>query len=690
MRIEPSLSFKKSVKKTIVSIVIFALTYVLLLCTAVGITIGFTLLGVWIFTMKPMLYTGILCIGLFASGLTVLYFLIKFVFASTKEDRRGLVEIKEEDQPNLFGLIREVVEQVDTQFPKKVFLDPHVNASVFYDSSFWSMFIPIRKNLLIGTGLINSVTQQELRAILAHEFGHFSQRSMKVGSYVYHVNHILYNMLYNNDTLNKLLDKWDNMSSYSAIFIKLSAFIIKQIQAILDKLYRYVNHHYMALSREMEFHADEIAAHVAGSKALADALLRLPFAHYALQSVLSFYEEKVIINVRPRNIYPEQHFVMELWAKKFNCAAQHGFPLITIDQLPRIYRSKLNITDQWTSHPSAEDRVKALQTLNINTPETDVKPAMLLLANNDTIGNLFANTIFDDDRYTEGSTQYSLEDFQTQFLNFVAKSELDTKFNGYYDQHTFSFKATELLSSISMDEQPRFEDLYSDQRVENLNELLTLKNDISVLQAIKAKELPVKSFDYDGHKYAAEQVDQLLEELEKDVFQREKELEQYDLQIFHYFRELAINQSRKNDFEQVYNDYVAVQTYVEENMRLHQEIIDNSVFLFQTLSYEDIEARLSDLARRESRLKRELKHLLADMVIQQELEEKIKAGLARYTNEELSYFHVDEYHAENLDLLMQAIQQFEVLSQRHLFLAKKRMLDFNLSLVENSFRQAVS
>jgi hypothetical protein len=36
-----------------------------------------------------------------------------------------------------------------------------------------------KKNLTIGIGLINSTSVGELKTILAHEFGHFSQRSMK-------------------------------------------------------------------------------------------------------------------------------------------------------------------------------------------------------------------------------------------------------------------------------------------------------------------------------------------------------------------------------------------------------------------------------------------------------------------------------------------------------------------------------
>ena len=71
-------------------------------------------------------------------------------------------------------------------------------------------------------GLINSVTHDELKAILAHEFGHFSQKSMKVGSYVYHVNHIIYNLLYDNGSYDVMVQKLANVSSYFVLFITIA------------------------------------------------------------------------------------------------------------------------------------------------------------------------------------------------------------------------------------------------------------------------------------------------------------------------------------------------------------------------------------------------------------------------------------------------------------------------------------
>lgn len=183
-----SKEFKKQTLRTIFSLVIFAAVYILILVAAVGLTIACVYGGIMMVVLAPRLVTIGLGIGLASLGFFILYFLFKFIFTSNKVDRSHLQRITREEQPDLFLLLDDIVSKVGTTFPKNVYLSSEVNASVFYDSSFWSMFLPIRKNLQIGLGLVNSVTHDELKAILSHEFGHFSQRTMKVGSYVYNVN----------------------------------------------------------------------------------------------------------------------------------------------------------------------------------------------------------------------------------------------------------------------------------------------------------------------------------------------------------------------------------------------------------------------------------------------------------------------------------------------------------------------
>ncbi|WET66883.1 M48 family metallopeptidase [Sphingobacterium sp.] len=680
MKVQVSANFKKHALKTILSIIVFAITYILLLILAIGITVGFTLLGIVIFVSKPMFLTAVLCLGLFGSGLTILFFLLKFVFTSTKVDTGDLTQIYQVDEPQLFALIHEVVKEVDTSFPKKVFLSHDVNASVFYDSNFWSMFLPIRKNLQIGVGLVNSVTQQELKAILAHEFGHFSQKSMKVGSYVYHVNQIIYNMLYKNESLDNMFEKWGNISGYSAIFVNLSIFIIQQIQHILKHLYEYVNLSYLALSREMEFHADEIAAHVAGSQALADSLLRLSFANHALTNVLTFYDSKFSENIRSSNIYPEHRCVMLMFAERNRYQMRNGLPQIELATLKKYDKSKLNLENQWSSHPSDEDRVKALQKLNIIKTETANEPAIALLSNGAAVANQISDKIFSGVAYQQIPSALEITSFTEDFEKRIAMHAIDQRFNDFYD---YNHPILKEAASMSREQAKQsFEELFADSKVDALYELNSLENDKYVVEAISKGEIKLKTFDYDGTKYRPADAAELLQKIAGDIAATKQKIADYNRQIHFYFEQLADAQGKRPEFEQKYEDFALFDKNYEAGQARYNEMAENTTFIFQTLPFADIEARLSDLKRREEEFKRELALLLDFPESKLDLEERLISSLDSYISSELIYFYIDHYNEENLQIMFNAITTYKKLLDDHHFTKKKHYLNVMLTLEE--------
>jgi len=154
-------NFKKMASRAIFSIVVFIIVYILLLGLAVGLTVLCGYLGLSIIAARPSFITLLLGLGIASVGVFILIFLVKFIFKTHKIDRSHLIEITRHEEPKLFQFIQEIVDEVQTDFPKKIYLSSDVNASVFYDSSFWSMFLPIKKNLQIGVGLINSVSEDE-------------------------------------------------------------------------------------------------------------------------------------------------------------------------------------------------------------------------------------------------------------------------------------------------------------------------------------------------------------------------------------------------------------------------------------------------------------------------------------------------------------------------------------------------
>jgi len=438
----------------------------------------------------------------------------------------------------------------------------------------------------------------------------------------------------------------------------------------------------------MEFHADEIAAHVAGSKALGDSLLRLTLASHAFQGVLAFYQSKINQQVRSQDIYPEQQFVLAELAKQHSFKMQDGLPFIELHQLARMYRSQLNLDNQWASHPSDEDRVKALHKLNIVIADSVNTPAMDLLHDAASIRARIARSLFNDNYYTTTPSTYSFSEFQQHFLDFANKENLDQQFNGYYDQHDID--QTAMPSLPIGDSTARFEDLYSDTKLENINELIALQNDRSVLQAIQDGHIAVKTFDYCGLKYFANQTATVLQQIDARISLLEDEVAQHDKRIHHYFRSQAINQAQEEVFQERFRRYTEAKNLLEENSKLVNELSEDTSFTCERQEHPDIEARLRDFARKEPRLKEALRALLSHASIRSELDDALKNDLEKYTEHQLTFFHVDEYDNDNLGLMMNAITQLGILSQRHVFLSKKQLLNFFLQLQENRLKQGVS
>ncbi len=322
MSITISKSFQEKATKSVFAIVLFLFVYLLLLFAAAGLTALCVVGGFAIIVAKPMFFTLVAGLGLASIGIMIFIFLVKFAFKKHQTDLSAFTEIDRASQPTLFTFIDSIVAEVGTDFPKKIYISNQVNASVFYDSGFWSMFLPIKKNLHIGMGLVNTVSEEELKAILSHEFGHFSQKSMKVGSYVYNVNQVIFNMLYDNDSYTKMVQSWANVSSYFVFFVGIALKIVEAIQWVLRKMYAVVNKSYMELSREMEFHADAVAASVTGYLPLKSSLLRMDLADKSFNAVIGFYNNKFEEAWISKNIFEEQFFVLQFLASK------EGFPVV--------------------------------------------------------------------------------------------------------------------------------------------------------------------------------------------------------------------------------------------------------------------------------------------------------------------------------------------------------------------------
>jgi Zn-dependent protease with chaperone function len=674
-----SKDFKQGATRAILSIVLFVLVYLLLIIAAVGLTVACGYAGIKIIILKPSLLTLMLGIGLLSMGLLIIIFLIKFIFTSTKTDSSHLIEITKAEEPQLFAFIEDIVKQVNTNFPKKVYISSEVNASVFYDSGFWSMFLPVKKNLHIGLGLMNAVTVDEFKAILAHEFGHFSQRSMKVGSYVYNVNYIIHNMLNDNTSYNNLISRWASVSGYFSIFVAGGIKIISGIQWVLGRVYNVVNINYLALSREMEFHADEIAAHVAGPQALATSLVRLDLASSSLSTVLDFYELKIPENIKPQNIFPQQYYAMNQSANEFGIAFEHDLPMVTLSTMSRFNKSKLSFSDQWSSHPSNEDRIKKLESLDIKIQNTNNSPALNLFIDKEKVQAKVTEQLFANITYLGEISWHAQDDFANEFLATRQKNTLPKKYNNFYDDQSFlpiDFNELKLRPVKEVNES----ELFSNEAVDIVYESIGLESDIKIIKQIANGDTAIKSFDYDNLRYSVGSGAMLVAPLERKLEEMKISVVEMNKDIYAYYYNIARNNGKAPDYESKYASYDCYNKIMDTEIAVVNEMYELTSFLNETHQFEVIKVKMEKVYNKEKEFKEKIKVLLENTAYNTTTNRDVDDVFANYLSKNRVYFSVDEYYNDELRILFDALNCYTIAVNRLLFNLKKDFLDFQSTL----------
>lgn len=677
MDIQLSSNFKKMTSKAIFAIIIFILVYLILLLLGIVLTALCIYGGISLIIAIPKFLTIVLGIGLASLGIMIFIFLIKFLFKEHTVDRSHLTEISRSEYPELFNLIEDIAKEAKTRFPKRVYLSSDVNAAVFYDSSFWSMFFPIRKNLQIGLGLVSTVTEQELKAILAHEFGHFSQRTMSVGSYVHNVNQVIFNMLYDNDSFDGMIQAWANLTGYFSIFVIIAVKIIHGIQWILQKMYGFVNIRYMALSREMEFHADEVAANIAGSKPLEDSLLRLDLSQRAYNWTFNFYENRAGDNVISKNIFKDQFVALKVLAKENKIPFENGYPKVSLQERGKYNLSKINIEDQWASHPTTEERVIALQKLNIVKAENKTNPAISLFSNGESLEEKVTNQIFYRAVFLGNAISLNVEEFEKELLAEVENNKFPDEYNEYYDNKNPNIFDLENINDF--ESEATLDTLFGKEIVNSVYKLIAIRGDKNILESISRKEIKLKTFDYEGRKYKVKEANDLMSKLDKEIEDLEDKITKNDINIYRFFYTKAQAKGKEQELKAQYIHFFEQDDICNKRFHIYNTFIGLTNQLRVASQQEQVEAVFREISDLEIKLKAEIKSLMEDPALNKEISQAIKDNFDKYLSRNWSYSANELADQEYLNVLFSAINNFNYLTSRSYFVTKLSLLRFQIA-----------
>lgn len=261
-----------------------------------------------------------LAIFMVVSGVTIL----KAIFPRRDRFEPPGPEITEADQPELVAEVRKVSDELGEPLPHGMFVAHDVNAAVTEERH---LFGEPRRHLIVGLPLLDVLSPQELRAVIAHEYGHYVGGDTKVGRWIWRTRAAIgrtLTELHDEDSFGRRIIQLP-FEWYGKLFMRITA----------------------AVSRRQEFAADRVAARVAGDDAQAAALRRI---HAAAPAFDAYFADEVLPLLESGRRPP--------LAAGFNRFMRaEGVQEATRRHTDALRDEK---TDPYDSHPSLRERLAAL------------------------------------------------------------------------------------------------------------------------------------------------------------------------------------------------------------------------------------------------------------------------------------------------------------------------------------------
>ncbi len=238
------------------------------------------------------------------------------------------IYLRPDDAPKLFELIRETEERLDAKPVQNVVLTSELNAAIV-QSPLFGLFGPQSGYLLLGLQLMQALDPEEFRAVVAHEFGHYSGNHGSFAARIYR-SRITWTRF------------WESYAENPRRGSRLITGFLRWFAPRFDA-------RAFVLARANEYEADRCAADMVGAETTARALMRVSIS--AIRSTKEFWrplgEGVKSLDEPPRDVYRK-------------AAAYYrglGADDSAIDALDKSFKSATDYSD---THPGLADRVAAL------------------------------------------------------------------------------------------------------------------------------------------------------------------------------------------------------------------------------------------------------------------------------------------------------------------------------------------
>jgi len=321
--------------------------------------------AVLLFVALPALIAGTLAlgVGLIWAMFSMSYVLVKLVVVvgvGTALALHGLIRglffrrppeqcrfISRVEEPRLYGLLDEVAKAARSQPVDQVILQPGPGVGVREDGSTLEVLAGRGKRVLaLGYGALQQLTVGELRAVLAHEYGHFSHGETRLTPILWRVEVSTVRMLM-------------GMAASGRMVMMNPAFWF--LRWYLHVYVRITRGH----GRRRELLADRVAALTYGGDTFARALVNASEAEQDLSRAVSLLKTLRTVGVKEEMLYHLQEMKRQ----------QTAAPLRAALAAERADRAP----NPFDSHPPVDERIRRVAGMQGTSPD-DPRPAVSLLS----------------------------------------------------------------------------------------------------------------------------------------------------------------------------------------------------------------------------------------------------------------------------------------------------------------------
>ncbi len=280
----------------------------------------------------------------------ILYSLVASLFVRTPDVEPGR-PLKPDEAPALWKLTQDVADRVHTRPVQAIYLTPGTEIGVTERGGMIAKLTDrSQRRLIVGLGALPALTQGQFQAILAHEYGHFTNRDTAGGGMAHHVRLSMRQMAINliqNSQARPYNPAWQFLRLYDRVFARIT----------------------LGASRLHEIQADRFAATTYGIQNFADGLTNL-----TRQMVVFDYQ----VNQEANNALNEKRSLNNLWL----------LPPLDNQTLRNkmeqdVSQAMNRPTSPYDSHPALKERLELVAQIIPTASEDNPAPALDLLPNVD-------------------------------------------------------------------------------------------------------------------------------------------------------------------------------------------------------------------------------------------------------------------------------------------------------------------